>query len=290
VVIKYYNRPKNRDCASKIFRKEKIIKKFRGFNGEGIMKELKRYLDSRIGEFSFYFEDLKSGYTYGFHHKKQMDAAESIMLPIAIALMKEVEDKSLSLEDKVTIGDDEKYDSYCGIMKYLNSREFTLNELLIAITVQSDLTAANKIIEILGFEKINMHLKSMGLKNTVINSKLGENGNNLSTAYELSKCFSLLYREEYLNKKNSKLLIELLTNSQFRNKIPFYLPIDSWSSIANKAGHKENVEIDSSLLNIKKGDFVFTVMTKNLPSNVYGITIISRLAKMMWDIIDSNWR
>ncbi len=204
--------------------------------------------------------------------------------------MKEVEDKSLSLEDKVAIGEDEKYDSYCGIMNYFKSKEFTVRELLIAITVQSDLTAANKIVEILGFEKINMHLKSMGLKNTVINTKLGEKGNNLSTAYELSKCFSILYREEYLNKKNSKLLIELLTNSQFRNKIPFYLPIDSWSSIANKAGHKENVEIDSSLLNIKKGDFVFTVMTKNIPSNVYGITIISRLAKMMWDIIDSNWR
>ena len=39
---------------------------------------------------------------------------------------------------------------------------------------------------------------------------------------------------------------------------------------------------------ISKGNFVFTVMSKNLPNNVYGLVIISKVSKMMWDIVDKE--
>ena len=31
------------------------------------MKEIKRYLESRIGKYSFFFEDLESGFIYGYN-------------------------------------------------------------------------------------------------------------------------------------------------------------------------------------------------------------------------------
>ena len=55
------------------------------------MKEIKRYLDNRDGVYSFYFEDLKSGYTYGLNENLQMPAAGCIKVPIAMTLMKEIE-------------------------------------------------------------------------------------------------------------------------------------------------------------------------------------------------------
>ena len=56
------------------------------------MKEIKKYLESRIGDYSFFFEDLKSGYTYGYNENVQMVAAGCMKLPIAVSLIKAVEE------------------------------------------------------------------------------------------------------------------------------------------------------------------------------------------------------
>ena len=39
------------------------------------MKEIKKYLESRIGNYSFFFEDLKSGFVYGYNENVQMVSA-----------------------------------------------------------------------------------------------------------------------------------------------------------------------------------------------------------------------
>lgn len=262
---------------------------------EDTMKEIKRYLDNCIGEYSFYFEDILSGYTYSFNEKNIMPSASLIKLPISIALMKEVELGKISLKDMVVISKEEMVDG-SGIIHEFDERMYSLNELLIAMLIQSDNTAANKLIELLGMNKINEYIKAMGLKDTVLKRKMmdyaaREKGlENLTTAYDMSSLFKALHNSTYLLCENSKFLLDILKRQQIRDKIPFYMPMREWSNIANKTGTLEGIENDSSLLTISKGNFVFTVMSKSLPNNVYGIVTISRVGKMMWDIIDRNWK
>ncbi|GLC32066.1 serine hydrolase [Clostridium omnivorum] len=259
------------------------------------MKEIKRYLDNCIGEYSFYFEDILSGYTYSFNEKNIMPSASLIKLPIAISLMKEVELGKISLKDKVEISKEEMVDG-SGIIHEFDERMYSINELLIAMLIQSDNTAANKLIELLGMNKINEYIKTMGLKDTVLKRKMmdyaaREKGlENLTTAYDMSSLFKALHNSTYLICENSKFLLDILKRQQIRDKIPFYMPMREWSNIANKTGTLDGIENDSSLITISKGNFVFTVMSKSLPNNVYGVVTISRVGKMMWDIIDRNWK
>jgi len=67
------------------------------------MKEIKRYFESRIGNYSFYFEDFNSGYVYGYNENVKMTAAGCMKLPIAIALLKEVQNSNFNLQDKILI-------------------------------------------------------------------------------------------------------------------------------------------------------------------------------------------
>ena len=162
--------------------------------------------------------------------------------------------------------------------------------------IQSDNTAANKIIDLVTKERINEIFLDMGLENTKLMRKtsdeLSPNGQdeNYSTSYELSKCYKMLYSSSYLNKEHSDMLLKILRRQQRRDKIPFYIPKNEWHNIANKAGRLDKIEADSSLLTVDKGNFIFTVMSSDLPNNVYGITTISRISKMMWDIIEMNWK
>lgn len=259
------------------------------------MKEIKRYLDKCIGEYSFYFEDISSGYTYSFNEKNIMPSASLIKLPIAAVLMKEVELGNISLNDKVEVLNEEMVDG-SGIIHEFEQRFYSLKELLIVMLIQSDNTAANKLIDLLGMNKINEYTKVMGLKDTILKRKMmdvnaRERGlENLTTAYDISSLFKALHNSTYLNCENSKYLLDILKRQQVRDKIPFYMPMREWCNIANKTGNLEGIENDSALITISKGNFVFTIMSKSLPNNVYGVVTISRVGKMMWDIIDRNWK
>ena len=61
------------------------------------MNCIKKYLETREGRYSFYFEDLRSGYSYGYNESVSMTAAGCMKLPIAISLIKAKEDKKVKV-------------------------------------------------------------------------------------------------------------------------------------------------------------------------------------------------
>jgi beta-lactamase class A len=259
------------------------------------MKELKRYLDTRIGEYSFYFEDIDSGYTYSLNEKNAMPSASCIKIPIAMALLKEVEGGAVDLEQRFFISKEEMVEG-AGIIHELDEKEYSLRELLTAMLIQSDNTATNKIIDALGMEKINASIKELKLKETTLKRKMmdfearGKGLDNFSSSCDLGRCLKILHQASYLNRDYSDFMINILKRSQNREKITYYIPEREWSRIGNKSGSLEGIENDAALMNLDKGNFVFVAMSKALPNNVYGTVTISRLGKMMWDIIDRNWK
>ncbi|SHJ63127.1 beta-lactamase class A [Clostridium amylolyticum] len=258
------------------------------------MKEIKKYFESRIGNYSFYFEDLNSGFVYGYNENVKMTAAGCMKLPIAIALLKEVENLNFNLNDKILIGQEDKVYG-TGILHEFLEREYTLYELMVAMLIQSDNTASNKIINLVGKEKINESIREMGLKNTVLNRRTSDeiyddnNDENITTSYDLCKCWKILFEKKYLNQELSDMLIDILKRQQLKNKSALYIPDDLKSNISNKTGDKKAVENDTMFINIEKGTFAFSVMSNEIPNSVYGIVTIAKAGKMMWDNITNYW-
>lgn len=258
------------------------------------MKEIKRYLESRIGEYSFYFEDLNGGYVYGYNENVKMVAAGCMKLPVAITLLKEVENGVLTLNDKVKVDCNDKV-AGTGIIHEFCEREYTLLELLLAMLIQSDNTAANKIIDVIGISRINEIIELMGLKNTRLNRKTRDekfNSNdieNLTSSYDLCMCWKHLYNHSFLNEEHSNKLIDILKRQQIKNKIAFYIPEGIRETMANKTGDSEGVENDTALIQTSKGNFAFTMLSKGIPNNVYGNVTLAKCGKMMWDMINNSW-
>lgn len=258
------------------------------------MKEIKKYLESRIGTYGFFFEDLKSGYIYGYNENVQMVAAGCMKLPIAVSLIKAVENEKIDFLDKIRIdGKDKVYGT--GIIHEFNEREYTVFELLVAMLIQSDNTAANKIIDIVGIDEINRDIKEMGLKNTVLNRKTtderkGKNEvENITSALDLARIWRHLYNSTYLSPENSQMLIDILTRQQIKNKLALYIPDDLKYEISSKTGDKNGVENDTQLIRLSKGNFTFTVLSMGIPNSVYGTVTLAKCGKMMWDNVMNNW-
>ena len=258
------------------------------------MKEIKKYLESRIGKYSFFFEDLKSGYVYGYNENVSMTAAGCMKLPIAVSLIKAVEDKKVDFMDKIKIQSADKVYG-TGIIHEFNEREYTVFELMVIMLIQSDNTAANKIIDIVGMEQINEDIRTMGLKNTRLNRKTNDERTaitdveNITTAYDLSKIWKHLSNGTFLNKDNGQMLIDILRRQQIKNKLALYIPDDLKIEISSKTGDKKGVENDTAYLELPKGKFVFTILSQDIPNSVYGTVSLAKCGKMMWDDVMNNW-
>ncbi|MDQ0148417.1 serine hydrolase [Eubacterium multiforme] len=259
------------------------------------MREIKKYLESRIGTYSFFFEDLDSGFIYGCNENVQMIAAGCIKLPIAISLIKDVERENVSFMDRIKIdGSDKVYGT--GIIHEFDSRDYTVFELLVAMLIQSDNTATNKIIDIIGMDRINEDIREMDLKNTILNRKIADKRNNksesdnLTSAKDLSKMWKHLYKGTYLNEENSIMLIDILRRQQIKNKLALYIPDDLKYEISSKTGDKAGVENDTALVQLSKGTFSFTVLSMGIPNSVYGTVTLAKTGKMMWDNAMNNWK
>lgn len=258
------------------------------------MKEIKKYLESRIGKYSFFFEDLKSGYVYGYNENVSMTAAGCMKLPIAVSLIKAVENKKVDFMDRVKIQTSDKVYG-TGIIHEFNEREYTVFELMVIMLIQSDNTAANKIIDIVGMEQINEDIIAMGLKNTRLNRKTNDERTaitdveNITTAYDLSKIWKHLSNGTFLSKDNGQMLIDILRRQQIKNKLALYIPDDLKIEISSKTGDKKGVENDTAYLELSKGKFVFTVLSQDIPNSVYGTVSLAKCGKMMWDDVMNNW-
>lgn len=258
------------------------------------MKEIKKYLETRVGSYSFFFEDLGSGYVYGYNENVEMVAAGCMKLPIAIALIKDEEMGKIHFLDKIRIeGKDKVYGT--GIIHEFEERDYTIFELLVAMLIQSDNTAANKIIEIVSMDRVNEVIKEMGLENTKLNRKTSDERvkkvdiENLTSARDLAKIWKHLHKATYLNEKNSTMLIDILSRQQIKNKLALYIPDDLKFDISSKTGDKKGVENDTELIHLNKGSFAFSVMSTGIPNSVYGTVTLAKCGKVMWDNIMNKW-
>jgi beta-lactamase class A len=258
------------------------------------MKEIKKYLESRIGTYSFFFEDLESGFSYGYNENVQIISAGCMKLPIAVSVIKHIEDENGSFLDKIRIEEEDKVYG-TGILHEFDNREYTLFELLIAMLIQSDNTATNKLIDIVGMDKINEDIAAQGLKNTKLNRKTSDERaannciENITSALDLSMIWKHLYNRSFLNEKDSMMLIDVLQRQQMKNKLALYIPDDLKYEISSKTGDKSNVENDTALIHTQKGTFTFTVLSMGIPNSVYGTVTLAKSGKMMWDNIMSNF-
>ena len=215
-------------------------------------------------------------------------------LPIAVLVSKYVEKGNATFLDKIKIEEKDKVYG-TGILHEFTDREYTIFELLVAMLIQSDNTAANKLISIVGIDTINEDINAMGLKNTHLNRKTSDekaanNGiENITSALDLSKIWKHLYNATFLTEKDSTMLIDILQRQQMKNKLALYIPDDLKYEISSKTGDKAGVENDTALIHVKKGTFALTVLSMGIPNSVYGTVTLAKAGKMMYDNIINNF-
>lgn len=177
-----------------------------------------------------YFSYLNNATWVGIDEREEFTAASTVKVPLAMALLKAVEDNKLSLDDRYAL-DELDIDSNFGELYKTASvdEEFTVRELLKIMLEQSDNTAQLAISNIFRRMGIDDPLYNVyGFLGWGLNQNISSIGTGITYSKvnlkTLANLFIALYDAKYVGAEDSEMILEYLANTPFETKIAAGVP------------------------------------------------------------------
>lgn len=231
--------------------REKIISEFNNFHQEaGIV-----------------IVDLPSGNKIAINDSRLFPSASMVKIPVMASCIYAASQGKMDLNQSIELKTRFKT-SGSGVLKnYANGTKFTVNKIIEIMIVYSDNTAANTLINYVGFDTFNGYFKKLGLKNTNLSRTMmdfksrKEGIENYTTAGDLAYLLEEIYSNKFINEECSKKCLEILKKQKIRDRIPAKLPADI--VVAHKTGLEDGICHDAGIVFTPAGDFIICVLTKH---------------------------
>lgn len=210
------------------------------------------YVQTVGGTYGVYLKDLKSGQEIGYGQDIVMEAASDIKVPLALFLLHQVEAGKVKLTDKVTLQDSD-FMSGTGTLDGTAAAgdQYSLEELLTLMITISDNTAWQALMRVLTPDAIDAYAASLGAPDC---HQVDDN----CTPHELGLLFEGIYSEKLLQPAENHMLLDLLSNTIYNERIPYYLP---GLRVAHKTGADGGVINDGGIVYLGGKPFIVSIFT-----------------------------
>ncbi len=257
----------------KIYRQERIVIKKQNLldkRREGWLR-LKTVLGQKVSHFKgtvgLVVEDLDTGWEIAFNEDALIPSASLVKVPIMLSCFYAEQDKKISLKDTIRLKHSDKVAGSKVLGLEPVGSVFTVEELFSPMITESDNSAANVLIDYLGFDTLNAYFKKMGLKNTNLARKMmdfverREGEENYTTAVDMAFLLEQLYYKKFLNRDVSSKCLELLGEQKINDRIPKKLPRGTF--VMHKTGLERHICHDAGIVFTNKGNFLICVLAKH---------------------------
>ncbi|MFH1202461.1 MAG: serine hydrolase [Candidatus Omnitrophota bacterium] len=245
---------------------------------EELKKEVARYK----GEAGIVVKDLRTGWKISFNEDRLFPSASLVKIPIMAACFQAAADGKIKLDQKITLRKLSKV-SGSGILKNMPAgRKITVSRLIELMITQSDNTAANMLIDLLGFDYLNRYFRGLGLEKTNLSRKMMDfryrrkGIENYTTPDDMAYILEAIYKRRLLGNEASRQCLDLLERQKYNDRIPARLP--AGTVVAHKTGLERHTCHDVGIIFTEKGDLLISVLTKHPATSRLSKTFISRVA------------
>lgn len=203
---------------------------------------------------SVFFYELDTGNYVDINGTEAIAAASTIKVPILVAYLAAV-DQGLLLLDQAVVLREELIAGGSGEMQtHEIGSQYTALEVATEMIVNSDNTATNLIIELLGGrDALNQTFQSWGLSDTVLRNPLPDlDGTNTTSPHDLVRLMFLVDQGELLNLRSRDRMFSIMQRTYSRNLIPDGLG-DEAALAFNKTGDIGGALGDVALVDTTNG-------------------------------------
>lgn len=212
--------------------------------------------------------DLTAGRTLRFNADTVFPQASSIKIPILVAVFRAADVGSLRLTDTVTLTEKDATGGSGRYGKRLKSGplQVSVRDLASAMIDWSDNTAANRLIAMVGRERVNGAMDDLGFPKTrllrvMMDSSAAERDQeNVSTPMEMARLMESIWRQKAARAESCREMLEILklTDKEMKGAVPDGL------EVASKPGVLDGVRCETGIVFLERRPFALAVMTAYL--------------------------
>jgi len=208
--------------------------------------------------------DLAAGKTMSVNGELLTAQASLIKVPVLAAAWQKIESGALALDQKVELTGKDKAGGSGTLDARLGPQPVTVTveELLTLMIRDSDNTATNKIIALVGMDSVNQLMSQLGLRYTRLRRVMMDsaaakrNDENTSTPLEMARLLEFIYRERLISRNASRRMIGMmkLVQADFRAALP--RGVES----ASKPGAVPGVRTEAGIVFLEGRPYILSVM------------------------------
>lgn len=228
-------------------------------------QEIATYIENTAtsGKWGVYVKSLKSNDVVVNINNEKLQSASLIKLFIMATTFNEIYKGNISLESVEA-------------------------DLKVMIT-HSDNDATNRLIDKLGFDKINQYIKANGYTNTEINRKMlasKSSGDNYTSAKDVGKILEEIMKGRCVSQSASSKMLSYLKQQTLTEKIPAGVP--DGVETANKTGELDNVENDGAIVFKDGSPYIIVVMSNDVNDTATARKNIVEISKKVYKGIEDG--
>lgn len=214
-------------------------------------------------------------------------SASVIKVPMLVEIMFQRDEGHLSLDQVTPLREQDKVPG-SGVLRDLHDGlQLTMRDLAVLMTIVSDNTATNMIIDRVGFDAVNKRMRGLGLPTITLarrmydweQQKLGKE--NIICASEMMHLLRRIAEGRISSKSTSQEILDIMARQQYRDKIPLLLPEDT--RVANKTGSITRVTHDAGVVYTPGGPFVLCALAKEVDDVLRTERAIAEVSRALYD-------
>lgn len=196
---------------------------------EPLREKLTQLLDKAEGSWGVVVEDLDRGQRFAHRPDEAFIAESVIKVPIMAAVYAAAAQGEFQLDDRISMRAEDQVGG-SGILFALSpGLALTIREWVTLMIIQSDNTATNVLIDLVGKQRIEQTMIELGMERSKYSRKLmiypvGVTENNLITPGDVSRMLGSIATGRFLSQRACEEMVAIMKRQQVLNGLPSLLP------------------------------------------------------------------
>jgi len=224
-----------------------------------------------------------------------LPAASTIKIPVMVEVFKQMEAGTIDLGTVVHLENGDRDWGWGDMADAPEGTKRTVKQLLWLMITQSDNTATNELIRLVGRTHINTTMAQLGLSDTRLGDYIRSQTDTIRYAlrtspHDMMRLLDAIAREKLVDEWSSNEMLAILEGQTHNGLLPVPLPKDV--KIAHKTGSLHDTLNDVGIVYHDQEPYVIAVMTTQLADLDAGRAFIHRVSRMAYDGIGQfeTWR
>ncbi|MGH7683259.1 MAG: serine hydrolase, partial [Vulcanimicrobiaceae bacterium] len=220
-------------------------------------------------------EDLATGVISGVNANTSMPAASTIKVPVMVEVFEQMAAGRITINQVVHLRASDRDWGWGDLSDAPLGSAYTVEQLLWKMITQSDNTATNMLIRLVGRQSINATMADLGLRHTHVADYIRSEGDIRSlrsSAGDMARLLDAIARGQLIDAWSSQQMMLILEGQTHNTLLPVPLPRDL--KIAHKTGELHDTLNDVGVVEGGPEPYVIAVMTTSLPTLDVGRSFI----------------